>query len=117
MPATSLVSRNVTVSGHRTSLRLEPMMWDALEEICAREDRTIHQVCTAVNERRHESTLTAAIRVFILAYFRAAATDEGHERAGHGAVDRLPAEPRFGIASSTSRQFRYRARRARALVS
>ncbi|HSR71382.1 MAG TPA: ribbon-helix-helix domain-containing protein, partial [Kiloniellales bacterium] len=33
----SLVNRNVFVGKRRTSLRLEPAMWDALAEICRRE--------------------------------------------------------------------------------
>jgi len=40
----TLVSRNVVISGRRTSVRLEPEMWDALREICQRERSTIHQV-------------------------------------------------------------------------
>jgi len=28
--------------------------------------------------------MTAAIRVYLLNYFRAAATDTGHRKAGHG---------------------------------
>jgi predicted DNA-binding ribbon-helix-helix protein len=82
--SSTLTSRNVTVSGHRTSMRLEPDMWDALEEICRREALTIHEVCTLIDGRRHRSSLTAAMRVFILHYFRTAATDDGHARAGHG---------------------------------
>jgi len=82
--ASTLVSRNVSVNARRTSLRLEPPMWDALEEIARRERMTIHQLCTQVDARRHESSLTAAIRVFTLSYFRAAATEDGHGRAGHG---------------------------------
>lgn len=30
----TLVSRNVVISGRRTSVRLEPEMWDGLREIC-----------------------------------------------------------------------------------
>jgi predicted DNA-binding ribbon-helix-helix protein len=82
--ASTLVSRNVTVNARRTSLRLEPPMWDALAEIARREAMTIHQLCALVDARRHESSLTAAIRVFALSYFRAAATEDGHGRAGHG---------------------------------
>ena len=82
--ASTLVSRNVTVNARRTSLRLEPPMWDALTEIARRENMTIHQLCALVDARRHESSLTAAIRVFALSYFRAAATEDGHGRAGHG---------------------------------
>ncbi len=82
--SSTLVNRNVRVSGHRTSMRLEPVMWEALEEICRRESRTIHDICTLVDGRRRESSLTAAMRVFILGYFRAAVTEQGHVLAGHG---------------------------------
>jgi predicted DNA-binding ribbon-helix-helix protein len=51
----------------------------------ARERVTIHTLCTRISERKDVNTsLTAAIRVFALAYFRAAATEEGHMRASHG---------------------------------
>ncbi len=83
--STSLVSRNVTIAGHRTSIRLEPDMWLALKEICRRERASMHEVCTTVAQHKQQnSSLTAAIRVFIMAYFRAAATDDGHQKAGHG---------------------------------
>jgi len=60
-------------------------MWDALYDVCARERVSIHTLCTRISERKDTNTsLTAAIRVFALAYFRAAATEEGHLRASHG---------------------------------
>lgn len=81
----SLVSRNVTIGVHRTSVRLEPDMWNGLREICRREHVTIHDIATVVAIRKPlNSSLTAAIRVFVMAYFRSAATEEGHSRAGHG---------------------------------
>lgn len=79
-----LQSRNVTVDGHRTSLRLEQDVWEALEEICAREDMSVHEVCTLIERSRTGSSRTAAVRAFILGYFREAASDAGHARAGHG---------------------------------
>lgn len=83
--SSSLVSRNVTIGTHRTSIRLEPDMWNGLREICRREHVTIHDIATVVAIRKPlNSSLTAAIRVFVMAYFRAAATEEGHSRAGHG---------------------------------
>lgn len=88
----TLISRNIVVSGRRTSVRLEPAMWDALRAICRREARTLHEICSMIDRNREESALTAAIRVFIMAYFRAAATDEGHARAGHGRVAREPGQ-------------------------
>jgi|GEM_PF-439225 len=82
----TLVNRNVFVGARRTSLRLEPAMWDALAEICRREDMTLHQLCALIDERRRASSLTAAIRVFIVNYFRSAATEEGHAGIGHGSL-------------------------------
>ena len=81
----TLVSRNITVLGRRTSVRLEPEMWTALRDIVGREKCRIHDVCSLIEMRKHRDTsLTAAIRVFIMLYFRAAATEEGHNRVGHG---------------------------------
>ena len=56
-------------------------MWDALSEICAREGRSLHDICTQIDRERRQSGLTAGVRVFILNYFREAATEEGHARA------------------------------------
>ena len=84
--ASTLVNRNVTIGRRRTSLRLEPAMWDALEEICRREEMSQHELCAMIDERRRASSLTAAIRVFIVNYFRAAATEAGHASIGHGAL-------------------------------
>jgi len=81
----TLVSRNITVLGHRTSVRLEPEMWLSLKEISMRERCTIHDICSLVHLRKNEKTsLTAAIRVFLMLYYRSAATEDGHKRAGHG---------------------------------
>ena len=76
-PASStLVNRNIVVGGRRTSVRLEPAMWDALHEIAERERVTVNQLATDIDRRRAESSLTAAIRVFIVGYWRTAANRE-----------------------------------------
>lgn len=81
----TLISRNITVLGKRTSVRLEPEMWIALKDIALREHCKINDICSLIYLRKHkETSLTAAIRVFMMLYFRAAATEEGHRRAGHG---------------------------------
>ncbi|PCI41289.1 MAG: hypothetical protein COB46_03995 [Rhodospirillaceae bacterium] len=81
-----LQSRNVTIRGHRTSLRLEGDVWSALEEICIRENKSVHAVCELIEERRVRSSRTAAVRAYILTYFRAAASESGHVQAGHGSM-------------------------------
>jgi predicted DNA-binding ribbon-helix-helix protein len=87
VPST-LINRNVTVMGRRTSVRLEQAMWDALEEICRREQKVLNQLVTEIEHARHESSLTAAIRVTIMLYFKLAATERGHMQAGHGQISR-----------------------------
>lgn len=72
-----LVARNVTVNGHRTSLRLEPDLWKALEDICGLERASVHDICALVDKRRNGLSRTSAVRVFALTYFRAAARSAG----------------------------------------
>ena len=71
-----LINRNVTVNGRRTSIRLEPEMWDALAEIAKRENVRVSDVVSRIDQNvRHRcSGLTARVRVFVLGYFRARAT-------------------------------------------
>ncbi|MEA1937776.1 MAG: ribbon-helix-helix domain-containing protein [Pseudomonadota bacterium] len=81
----NLVSRNVKVDGRRTSIRLEAEIWGALLDVCARESKSIDEICTILNRHgKSGGTLTARLRVFVFSYFRAAATDDGHDLAGHG---------------------------------
>ena len=70
----ALVSRNVRVDGHRTSVRLEPDMWEALREICVREGTSIGAICSEVNRDR-AAGFTSALRVFILNYYRGVRQD------------------------------------------
>ena len=85
-------------------MRLEPELWDALEEIARREGRTLGEIVRQVEDTGHPGGRTSAVRVFVLRYFQAAATDEGHRAAGHGAAVPEPsrgesdgaASPRLG---------------------
>ena len=92
----SLVNRNVTTGERRTSVRMEPHVWSALEEYCHREGVTASDFVTQIDRQRAGAkppqTRTSAIRVALFDYFRAAATPEGHKAAGHGD------DPRSGAA-------------------
>ena len=72
----SLVIHNVVVAGRRTSVRLEPVMWEALQDIARRQQRTVHDLVTEIDRDRSASSLTAAIRVYIVAFYRSAAGAE-----------------------------------------
>ena len=93
----TLINRNVSLGGRRTSFRLEQGMWDALDEICHREAVGLGALFEQLDQRRRESSLTAAIRVYILSYYRAATTEVGHAAAGHG---RLLGSTKAGTGSA-----------------
>lgn len=81
----TLLNHNIVVNGRRTSVRLEKEMWLALKDVAVRENCTVHDVVSEIaKHKRAQTSLTAAIRVFMVAYFQAAATEDGHVKAGHG---------------------------------
>ncbi|MFY7961833.1 MAG: ribbon-helix-helix domain-containing protein [Elsteraceae bacterium] len=71
--STTLQSRNILIDRHRTSMRLEPEMWEALTDIARREGLSVNHLCSRVSLGRKQSSLTSAMRVFVLAYYRCAA--------------------------------------------
>ena len=79
-----LVNRNIIAARGRSSMRLEPEIWDALQEICKREKVALGDLVQRVEGRTGEGGRTSAIRVYAFDYFRAAATEDGHAAAGHG---------------------------------
>lgn len=84
--------RNVTFDGRRTSLRLENVFWDSLIEICDREHSTLDDLVGRISrtdeeEQGNDACLARAVRVYIIEYYRHAATEEGHWRAGHNRGD------------------------------
>jgi len=77
-----LVNRNVSVANGRTSIRLEPELWNALHEICRRERLSISDMIQSIERRRVATAAaggrTSAVRVHIVNYFRTAADDARH---------------------------------------
>ncbi len=104
---------NIVIDGRRTSLRMEMDIWEALQDIGDRERLTTNEICTFISHhigewRRQRDveegqdssgdsdtgqkgkggetiTLTAAIRVFIMNYFRRLAQGvfQAHEGESH----------------------------------
>lgn len=69
---TTLINKNVMLPV-RTSIRLEPLFWTALHDIAAAGGKTIHAVVQDINAGRSEGTLTSAVRVAVLEWYRLAA--------------------------------------------
>jgi predicted DNA-binding ribbon-helix-helix protein len=88
MTTSRLVNRNVVAGRGRTSMRLEPELWDALSEICERETQDMSTLVRQIEAAGHAGGRTSAVRVYILNYFRGAATEIGHAGVGHGPMPR-----------------------------
>lgn len=74
----ALQSKNVRIHKRRTSVRLEPEMWSALNEIAVMEGCSIHDLCGAVHDLKEPGTsFTAALRVFMMEYYRSASRTNG----------------------------------------
>ena len=68
-----LRSGNIVVNGHRTSIRLEPEMWTALSEIAGAEGVRVNELVSRIASRARAGSLTSAVRVFIMGYYRSKA--------------------------------------------
>ncbi len=64
------LKRNVRFSGRRTTIVLEPYVWDSIDAILVREDIGLDEFCETVNKARVHSSLASASRIVVLAYFR-----------------------------------------------
>jgi len=62
-----LEKRSVSLSGHRTSIALEPEFWAALEAIAAAENLALAALIARVDAgRTPEQPLASALRVYVL---------------------------------------------------
>jgi predicted DNA-binding ribbon-helix-helix protein len=66
------VKRSFTIGGHRTSISLEGQFWDALKEAAVRERMPLARLIAHIDEKRGDSGLSSAVRVWLLAYYRKA---------------------------------------------
>jgi predicted DNA-binding ribbon-helix-helix protein len=105
MSVTRLVNRNVIARGGRTSMRLEPELWDALQEIGKREKKDVSTLVRQVEAAGYAGGRTSAIRVFITTYFRSAATEMGHAAFGPSSLRprRTQERPELTLTEGPSR--------------
>lgn len=83
-----LKNKVVCVNGRRTSMRMCQQEWSAFEEVCEREKISRNDLLGLIEEyKNHRLGLTYSARLFILSYFRNAATETGHLSAGHSRKD------------------------------
>ena len=67
-----LRKRSVNLSGHATSLALEPAFWDALDEMAKARPLSLAALIGEIDAGRADQPLASACRVAALAWFKAA---------------------------------------------
>jgi predicted DNA-binding ribbon-helix-helix protein len=65
---TLLVPRNVSVSGVRTTVRLEPIIWETLQDIAHAQEISVHDLVTDIDQQRITKNLSAEIRAYVDGY-------------------------------------------------
>lgn len=59
--------RSLTLRGHRTSVSLEDLFWDAFRAIASQDGKPINALAAEIDaERDLETGLASAIRLFVL---------------------------------------------------
>ncbi|MDB5472584.1 MAG: hypothetical protein JWR84_4144 [Caulobacter sp.] len=61
-----LQKRSVSLTGHATSLALEPEFWAVLEVAAAQDGLSVAQLIVQIDEARGERPLASACRVYAL---------------------------------------------------
>ena len=61
-----LVKHSLVVAGHRTSVSLETLFWQALRREAARRDLSLAALVREVDAARGTANLSSALRVFVL---------------------------------------------------
>jgi len=57
---------SLTLSGHRTSVSLEPEFWQALRALAASRNRSLNEIAAEIDAARGDVGLASAIRVHVL---------------------------------------------------
>lgn len=69
MADSALEKHSVTISGHPTSITLEPAFWQALRDIAASKNMSVNALVSHVDDTR-SGNLSSALRVYILDYYK-----------------------------------------------
>lgn len=64
------IKRSVEIAGHKTSISLEPVFWDLLRKVAAREGVPVNALVARIDAERLEAQtppgLASAIRVWLV---------------------------------------------------
>ena len=66
-----LKKRNIVIDKKNTSITLEPIFWETLQEICEDFGCSASELCQWIKNKKHaDAPLTSAIRVFLMSHYK-----------------------------------------------
>jgi len=92
----TVICRNLQVNGRRTSLRMDEDMWSALYDVAKHKGLTPAELVSEIELQRGELSTTAALRVFVLRFYRDAlreVTEARRPRRAKAASVKRDAQP------------------------
>ena len=79
---TKLMNKIILINNRRTSMRLCQKEWDALYEVCKIERISKNHLIEMIEANKSEVLgLTYSTRLFLVTYFREAASEDGHKKS------------------------------------
>lgn len=99
--------KTLFVEGQRTTINLEQSFWDGLIDICRREGRSLDGLCASIASRRGSASVTSALRMATLLYFRM--TVDGTTSDRSTSLDRALARLAAGAVLPETRERRLNA--------
>ena len=82
MPDACPRKHSLTLNGHRTSVSLEDPFWQAFRDVADAEGKSLNALAAEIDAARGmECGLASAIRLYILAHFRAVQPISGDSRS------------------------------------
>ncbi len=66
LPPGRVIKHSLSIAGHRTSISLEAVFWDALRECARMRAMSLAALVGEIDAGRGEANLSSAIRVYVL---------------------------------------------------
>jgi predicted DNA-binding ribbon-helix-helix protein len=77
-----VIKRSVVVAGHKTSVSLEDVFWNALRDIAHNRGVHLSQLVGSIDQERQHGNLSSAIRLFVFEQCRNHAPDSDNRAEG-----------------------------------
>ena len=71
-----VVKRSIVIAGHKTSVSLEDAFWKGLKEIASGREATLSELVASIDADRQHGTLSSALRLFVLDFYRNQLSEE-----------------------------------------